>query len=185
MADRMEELRRDGTHSARVVRVNVSESSSKPNRYHRLRDQLWWEVGRQLTTTGGWDLSQINDATVAQLTSPKYAMDSSGRIKVEAKADTKARLGRSPDDADALLLAFYQGRGQGAAFLDMWRTHPLAEGNVAEVRAKLDEQAPKRQLGRRMRSGVRFGGGDPQLDARCQHRWRGPVCVFCQGRRPE
>ena len=38
---------------------------------------------------------------------PRYAIDSSGRVKVEPKADTRLRLGRSPDDADALLPAFY------------------------------------------------------------------------------
>ena len=168
-ADRMEELRRDGTHSARVVRVNVSESSSKPNRYHRLRDQLWWEVGRQMTTTGAWDLSQINDATVAQLTSPKYAMDSSGRIKVEAKSDTKARLGRSPDDADALLLAFYQGRGQGAAFLDMWK---------AELGKERPDRTPDelRHLPRMERY------SETALSRHCQHRFFDGMCVKCQGR---
>jgi hypothetical protein len=30
-----------------------------------------------------------------------------GRIKVEPKPETRARFGHSPDDADALLLAFY------------------------------------------------------------------------------
>lgn len=106
-ADRMAELGRDGIHRARVVRVNVGESSTKPHRFPKLRDQLWWEVGRQLSTDGGWDLSSIDEPTVAQLTAPKYSLDSSGRIKVEPKADTKKRLGRSPDDADALLLAFF------------------------------------------------------------------------------
>jgi hypothetical protein len=75
---------------------------------------LWWEVGRQLSTDHAWDLSACDEATVAQLTAPKYALDSSGRIKVEPKADTKKRLGRSPDEADALLLAFFHRNRRGA-----------------------------------------------------------------------
>jgi rubrerythrin len=37
------------------------------------------------------------------LIAPKFRYDSGGRIKVESKVDMR----RSPDDADALLLAFY------------------------------------------------------------------------------
>jgi len=37
---------------------------------------------------------------------PVYRLDDRGRRVVEAKSDTKKRIGRSPDDADALNLAF-------------------------------------------------------------------------------
>jgi len=46
--------------------------------------------------------------TVKQLIAPRWRPDSAGRIQVEKKDETKKRLGRSPDDADALLLAFYK-----------------------------------------------------------------------------
>ncbi len=123
-ADRLEELRREGVHKCRVVRVNVGAGSSKPSRFPRLRDQIWWEVGRQLSEDRGWDLSGCSDAVVAQLTAPKYSLDSSGRIKVEPKADTRARIGRSPDDADALLLAFYGGLGGPARLVIPGRQTP-------------------------------------------------------------
>ena len=73
-----------------------------------MRDQIWWEIGRELSEHKAWDLSGIDDDTIAQLTAPKYKLDSRGRVKVEPKADTRERLGRSPDDADALLLAYYE-----------------------------------------------------------------------------
>ncbi len=107
VTDRLRELGEDGKHEARVIGVMVGSASSKPERFPRLRDQIWWEVGRLLSEDGGWDLSEVDDRTVAQLTAPHYSLDSSGRIKVEKKDETKARIGRSPDDADALLLAFY------------------------------------------------------------------------------
>jgi len=111
VADRLEELRREGRHQARVEAVNVGRSSTRPQMFPKLRDQLWWEIGRELTESGGWDLSAVDDATIAQLTAPKYGIDSSGRVKVEDKDDTRKRIGRSPDDADALLLAFYTRGG--------------------------------------------------------------------------
>lgn len=91
-----------------VIGVNVSEKASEPNRFINLRAQMWWEIGRELSRTKGWDLSRAGDATLAQLVAPKYTYDSAGRIKVEPKDDTRLRLGRSPDNADALLLAFYE-----------------------------------------------------------------------------
>jgi hypothetical protein len=104
---RLAELRTQGVHGAEIVAVNVGATPTDPTRFVRLRDEIWWEVGRELSRTQGWDLREVDDATVAQLIAPRYAPDSSGRIKVERKEETRARLGRSPDDADALLLAFY------------------------------------------------------------------------------
>jgi hypothetical protein len=103
--------RKQGEHNAEIIGVNVSEASTQPEKYARLRSQIWWEVGRQLSEDGGWDLSRIEtadrDRLVTQLTAPKYSLDATGRIVVEKKEETKKRIGRSPDNADALLLAFY------------------------------------------------------------------------------
>jgi hypothetical protein len=104
---RLEELHGQGVHGAEIVGVNVGAAPRDPTRFPKLRDEIWWEVGRELSRTQGWDLRAVDDVTIGQLIAPKYAPDSAGRIKVERKDDTKGRLGRSPDDADALLLAFY------------------------------------------------------------------------------
>ena len=104
---RLVELGEEGAHAAVVHAVNVGESSTDPTRFPKLRDQIWWEVGREQSEDRAWDLASVDDDTLAQLTAPKYTLDSSGRVKVEPKADTRKRLGRSPDGADALLLAYY------------------------------------------------------------------------------
>jgi hypothetical protein len=111
----LREKQQQGEHDADIVGVNVSEASSEPQKYARLRSQIWWQVGRQLSEDRGWDLSELDtddrERLVSQLTAPKYTTDASGRIVVEPKAETKKRIGRSPDNADALLLAFYDGPG--------------------------------------------------------------------------
>lgn len=108
----LREKARQGFHGARVVGVNVSEASTEPNRFKNLRSQIWWEIGRKLSEDQAWDMSGLEEADrerlVSQLTAPKYALDSAGRTVVEPKAETKKRIGRSPDNADALLLAFYR-----------------------------------------------------------------------------
>lgn len=107
VAGRLEELHADGVHGAEVVRVNVGEASTQPKRFPKLRDELWWVVGREQIMAGGVDLTDLDDTTIAQLIAPTWKPDSAGRIKIEAKEETKKRLKRSPDDADAWLLAYY------------------------------------------------------------------------------
>lgn len=111
----LREKREQGLHQAEILGVNVSVASSQPNRFPRLRSQIWWEIGRRLSEDGAWDLSQLDEddreRLISQLTAPKYTPDSSGRIVVEPKDETKKRIGRSPDNADALLLAFYSAPG--------------------------------------------------------------------------
>lgn len=103
---RVRELKPD--HGADVVGVNVGQSSTDPKRFPKLRDQVWWEVGRELSQSNGWDLSAVDEKTVTQLIAPTWKPDSAGRHKIEPKVETKKRLKRSPDDADALLLAYFQ-----------------------------------------------------------------------------
>jgi hypothetical protein len=95
-----------------VVRINVGEASTDPARFPKLRDEIWW-TARELIQAGALDLRGLDDDTVAQLSAPKYAIDASGRVKVEPKDETRARIGRSPDDADAFLLAFMEPRRAG------------------------------------------------------------------------
>lgn len=98
-----------GEHVARIIGVNVGEAASRPDKFLNLRAELWWEVGRGLSESGGWDLSVMDnaDTTVAQLLEPRWDVDPRGRVRVEPKDEIRKRLGRSPDNADAVLLAFY------------------------------------------------------------------------------
>lgn len=102
--------RDEGKHHAAVHAVNFGSAALDPERFPLLRDQLWWDIGRELSDDRAIDLSDAEDADdlVAQLIAPHYALDAHGRIKVEKKDETRKRIGRSPDDADAYLLALYQ-----------------------------------------------------------------------------
>jgi hypothetical protein len=107
VGDRLEQLRREGMHQARIVAVNVGERALDPAQYPRLRDQLWWEVGRELIEDAAVDLSELDEQTISQLTAPRLLpADAANRVKVEPKQATRDRIGRSPDDADAYLLAY-------------------------------------------------------------------------------
>ena len=98
--------RRLKSRGVRVNGINVGRPAKDSKRFPRLRDELWWEVGRELSEAGAWDLSALPDDAIAQLAAPKYRIDSSGRVKVEGKDELQRRGIASPDLADAVILAF-------------------------------------------------------------------------------
>lgn len=101
-----------------VAPVNASERAFDKEKYPNRRSELWFATANRLHE-GDMDLSRIPepvyDSLVAELTAPKWRMDGQGRRVVEPKGDFKARLGRSPDIADALNLAFTPRRKAGMA----------------------------------------------------------------------
>lgn len=109
-----------GDHQARIHGVNVAQAATDPAKFSNLKAQIWWQIGRVGSQRREWDLSRMDDAdkTVAQLLTPRYKLDVRGRIQCESKDDIRARTGRSPDQADALLLAFCSPHSGAAAVLD-------------------------------------------------------------------
>lgn len=98
------------THATEIVPVNFAERAANPRRFLNRRAEVWWGVGREHSRLGLWDLGVLTDDAIGELTAPKYEIvDSSGRVKIESKSEVIKRLHRSPDVADALLLAFYEG----------------------------------------------------------------------------
>lgn len=98
------------THGAEVVGFNASQTAKQAKRFINRRAELHWEVGRELSRLKLWDLEEVDDDVMAELTEAQYTpIDSSGKIKIEPKALIKQRLGQSPDRADALLMAFWEG----------------------------------------------------------------------------
>lgn len=100
-------------HDALIIPFNSGESANNSAKFINKRAELWWEVGRELSRTQGWDLTTIDDETAVELTAPKYKLNSRGKIQVEAKEEIKKRIGRSTDNADALLMAFLDETRQG------------------------------------------------------------------------
>lgn len=84
--------------------INVAEQPAARDRYPRLRDELWFQL-REWLEARDCRLPE-DEALVAEISCPRYAIESSGRTKVESKDEMKRRGLRSPDRADALCLTF-------------------------------------------------------------------------------
>ena len=103
VADRLREL------ELPAYAINVSESPAMGNHYLNLRAELWykaknWLEGRDVRLPG-------DDRLKAELATVRYNYTSSGRVKIESKADLKKRGIASPDSADAFVLTFASDAG--------------------------------------------------------------------------
>lgn len=97
------------THDAEVIPVNFAESppAGFEDKCLNMRAYMHWEIGREYSRLKLWDLTQVDDDMIHELTASKYEIvDSNGKIKIEKKDEIIKRLGASPDHSDALLLCF-------------------------------------------------------------------------------
>ena len=103
VADRLREL------DLPAVSISVSETASMSQKFVRLRDELFW-LTREWFERRDCKIPD-DDTLIQELTGIKYKYMSTGKLKVESKAEMKVRKQRSPDVADAFVLTFAE---QGA-----------------------------------------------------------------------
>src|SRR5262249_2600475 len=103
-----------GGYSVRPV--NAASRPIRPDLYPNVRSELWF-LARNKAAQGQLNISGLDRADrqrlEQQLLAPGWRPDESGRRVVEPKDVTKKALGRSPDDADAMNLAYYDGLAGG------------------------------------------------------------------------
>jgi hypothetical protein len=95
VTDRLRELR-----EFRVVDFNGGRAASSKD-YPNKRSELWFTLAEVLPLL---DLDPRDDELAADLLAPSYSFASDGARVVESKANTRKRLRRSPDRADAVML---------------------------------------------------------------------------------
>lgn len=95
------------------VEFNFGAGAEDRNHFKNARAELWWR-GWELTRDGGWNWAWAENAdeTMGQLAAARK-IPGAKVLQVESKADLKKRMGRSPDNADAALLAAWTGNSGG------------------------------------------------------------------------
>lgn len=101
-------------HPVAVRAVTFGASAKDPTRFVNVRAEMHWEAREALRderwflgALGSDDRPLLDERAVADLTEPRWREDRNGRVKIEEKDEIRKRLGRSPDDGDAIVLAFY------------------------------------------------------------------------------
>lgn len=87
-----------------VTEVPFGGAPLQAGRYRNKRAELWGEMAEWIRHGGA--LPDQETTLANELASAVYDFDEAGKMRLEAKDKIKARLGKSPDLADALALTF-------------------------------------------------------------------------------
>jgi phage terminase large subunit len=87
-----------------VTEINVGQKPKDSDVYFNRKAEVYWEFRVRLQTG---EVSCLTDErTIAQLAGIRYEHDGRGRIVIESKEDARKRGVKSPDRAEAVILAF-------------------------------------------------------------------------------
>jgi hypothetical protein len=126
-----------------VVPVNVGESPTTDKakeQFLNLRAEVFWNF-REWAAEGM--LAGLTDrAAIAQLAGIRYEHNRRGQVEIEKKKDARKRGVKSPDRAEAIVLAFWNKPrprlGQAiAAAMSGGTRQPTVQERLAERRARL------------------------------------------------
>ncbi len=99
VVDRLTELK-----IPHIEGVNVARRASRPEQFANLRAELYDGLRERFMSDR---IAIPNDGDlISQLASVKYSFTSSGQMRIEGKDELRSRGERSPDLADAVMLAF-------------------------------------------------------------------------------
>jgi hypothetical protein len=98
-----------------VFAVDASSTfCNRPSDYKNKRSELWFQTAER-ARAGRLSLARLDKRTLDRLRqqalAPEYKINSQGQRELEPKDKMKERLKRSPDDMDAVNLAYYEGSG--------------------------------------------------------------------------
>lgn len=75
-----------------------------------IRAEAWWHLRELLDPANGDEVALPPDDTlIGDLTTPRWKVTSGGKIQIESKEDIRKRIGRSTNDGDAVVQAFWSG----------------------------------------------------------------------------
>jgi hypothetical protein len=96
--DRLRQLGHDD-----IIDVEVGMPAEEPKRWFNKRMEIWQRMLRWLEFA---DIPAEDQALAEDLLGPEYLYDAKERPQLESKDDIRDRIGRSPDDGDAVALTF-------------------------------------------------------------------------------
>lgn len=139
--DRFRELYRQKAITWEPIEVNVGAASRHPDQFANLRHELWWGLRERFRE--GRIAGRLDDLEMGQLSSVRYRYDSAHAMPlIESKDEMRKRGLRSPDRAEALLLAFAELGGSGSRYRvsDLGQQHRTERETVQERDRRADQR---------------------------------------------
>lgn len=107
-----------------TVPINSSKSTKlldKSGKYGfaNVRSAMWWKFREALDPTSGENIALPPSRTLRNdLRAPRYKMRA-GKYVIESKPDIKKRLNRSPDEGDAVVMAWFEDSVRKASVIQI------------------------------------------------------------------
>ena len=102
--------------------------------FTRKRSWSYWNLREMLDPNNDCDVAlPPDDRLMGDLVAPKYKEMAGGRLQVESKDEIKKRIGRSPDDGDAVVYAFTDS---GGSWADLYTDPEEEDDGVPKPRQK-------------------------------------------------
>lgn len=137
--------------------LNAASPAQEKERFANLKAERYWHL-RERMQRG--EISGLSDEALGELAAINYVIDARGKTAIEDKSSVKSALGRSPDIAEALMLALGEPAYEPFRFTRFY-CHPepqcSREGIILAIR--------KRPTRRRMRSMTQLGNLRPSSPA--------------------
>jgi hypothetical protein len=116
--------------------------------FKNVRAAAWWNLREMLDPNAELEVAlPPDDKLTGDLVSPRKRDISGSRVQVEEKAEIVKRLGRSPDDGDAVVMAYWESAG-GISWADVYEEIAAMErGDKTEEKAE-EEPATEEREGR-------------------------------------
>ncbi len=134
----VDRLREHQDIKSRITAFNASAKSDRQDASGELgfansRAAAWWNMRERLNPDNHSTVAlPPDDLLTGDLTSPRWTVNSSGRIQIESKDEIRKRLGRSTDSGDAVVQAFFdEVKGIAAG----WMEYLEAEAKFGSARA--------------------------------------------------
>ena len=120
-----------------VKDVNVGQAARDKEKFANLKAELYWKL--RLRAESGSLAGLTDDRAIAQLAAIRYSHNSRGQVVIESKDEARKRGVKSPDRAEAIMLAFAEVRTPPFGLLEYQKQEAAKLAENTGVRAAILE----------------------------------------------
>lgn len=143
-------LRANGVDNAVAymgVKDSIQRTADQQFKFKNVRTEAYWRFREALDPgqAGGSHIQLPDDRELlADLTAPRWTGKPGGVLELESKDKVVARLGRSPDRGDAVVMAWFSGAKMISDYMN-WKAGAAIMGGRRSSRAKMGHSGARRR----------------------------------------
>jgi hypothetical protein len=99
-----------------ITEINVGQKPNDSEKFSNKKAEIYWEF--RMHAEAGDLAGLVDDRAIAQLVGVRYSHNSRGQVVIESKEDARKRGVKSPDRAEAIILAFADVKKPGSNLME-------------------------------------------------------------------